>query len=154
LLGQLAQGLGIGPFFHQPELTVGRLGRFGDRFGLQVPALPALRLTKLHGPFGARLALALQRRPAGPWDLSQGITAVDLGHGDRGLAAFVALHQSAHRVQPQHVEAAAYRAAPPVMSQPGPTCGGPGSSNMAGVVARLGQRCALGRGLVEVSVDG
>jgi hypothetical protein len=62
--GGIADQLGISALFDPPQLLV--IGRVGleDRFGLEVPAFPALRHPQVLGPVRARRADRRQRVPA------------------------------------------------------------------------------------------
>ena len=87
-VGLVAHGLGLGPLFDPPLLVLGRRVRLDDRFGLQVPAFPALRGPQRLGAFRARRAHRGQGVPARDEHLLDGpggyVGAAQLHRADAG----------------------------------------------------------------------
>ena len=88
VVGLVAHGLGLGALFDPPLLVFGRLVRLDDRFGLEVPAFPALRGPQRLGPFRARRAHGGEGVPARDEDLLHGpgaeVGAAQLHRADAG----------------------------------------------------------------------
>ena len=83
--GLVAHHLSLGALFDPPLLVLGRLVRFDDRFGFQVPAFPALRGPQRPGAFRARRAHGGQGVPA---------RHEHLFHGPGGQVGAAQLHRA------------------------------------------------------------
>ena len=77
-VGLVAHGLSLGALFHPPLLILGGPVRVEDRFGFQVPALPALGRPQGFGSLGAGRTDRSEGVPAGHEHLLDG-AGVEVG---------------------------------------------------------------------------